>query len=358
MAISAVMLSHRSTIDRIAAFDLVQQAVGRELDIIFANQTDNLSAAEAKGLAEKGVVLIGVGRGRTYRERQIDGKKLGSETELLLNDLLATVLPKTPVLADFSAMMSRNNKDGYLVHQSYSVNRIIRDAYRLGHDPEEVGYTFSDQEVVRRGAHVVRMYLNAREREKDGLDLGARERIKCMPAVELLPEWARFQNGPMTVLRYMRDMCVLGVSEDELRERASWFIGINDRAAEKEMEAEMLVDAADFETFKIPCQSSAGTWAESDDPYLLKALAGRRDLVVMRSHLGNVIIMSKAFNLAKVGAAMQTQEPGLWHIETNLYGKSRNIVANGTESVHERGTGLSRVAIEYIIGTNVIRKER
>lgn len=353
MTISSVMLSHRPTVDRIAAFDLVQQVVGRPLDILFANQTDNLSNAEVKALGDEGIVLIGVGKGRTYRERQIDGRKFGSETELLLNDLLTTVLPhsRSRVLGDFAAMMSRNNEDGYLVRQPYSVNQIIRDAYRLGHDPEEIAFTFSDEEVVRRGAHVVRMYLNARE--KGGLDLGARERIKRMPAVELLPEWARQQNGPLTVGRYMRDMCMLEVTEEELRERALWFIRINDRAAKKEEEAEKRVDAGDFNTFfEISGYGMQGIWVKSDDPYLLKVLAGRRHLVAMRSHLGNVIIVSKTFNLAKVGVALQAQEPGHWHVESG----KRNVVANGTESVPMSKTGLSQTVLGYVIGANVVRK--
>lgn len=352
MAFSKVLLSHRPTVDRIGAFDIVQKALGRELEIEFVNQTISLSDADVRGLVSCGIIPIGVGKGRTYRERNIDGKKFGSETALALYNLRAVghLPPADQVLDDFAAMMSRNNDDGYLVHQSYSVNQILRDAYRLGHDPEEVEYTFSDQEIVRRGSHVVRTYLDARE--KGGLDLGARERMNGMSVVELLPHWARSQNGSMTVLRYMRNMCMLGVSEDELHERALWLIRINDRAAQKEQQAEARVAAGDFETFEIPDQSEVGTWVDSDDPYLLKALAGRRQLVVMRSHTGNMIIMSKTFNLAKVGAALQNQEPGLWHVE---YGK-RNIIANGTESVMMPKTGLSRKALEYIIGINVVSK--
>lgn len=357
MAFFKVLLPHRPTVDRIGSFEIAQRAFGQELEIEFVNQTINLSDADVRALINDGVIPIGVGKGRTYRERSIDGKKFGSETALALYNLRAVghLPPADQVLDDFTAMMSRNNNDGYLVHQPYSVNQILRDAYRLGHDSEEITFTFSDEEVVRRGAHVVRMYLNARE--KGGIDLGARERIKGMTAVELLPDWARSQNGPMTVLRYMRDMSVFNVLQDEIAYRAQWFIAINDRAAQKEQQAEARVAAGDFETFEIPGQSSTGTWVDSDDPYLLKALAGRRHLVVMRSHLGNVIIMSKAFNLAKVGAVLQTQEPGRWHTETNLHGKSRNIVANGTESVYERGTGLSRMAIQYVIVANVIHKQ-
>lgn len=360
MAFSKVLLSHRPTVDRIGAFDIVQKALGLELEIEFVNQTISLSDADVRTLINDGVIPIGVGKGRTYRERNIDGKKFGSETALALYNLRAVGhLPSADqALDDFAAMMSGNNDDGYLIRQPYSVNQILRDAYRLGHDPEEVEYTFSDQEIVRRGSHVVRTYLDARE--KGGFDLAAREQIKRIFAIELLPEWARSHNGPMTVLRYMRDMCLLGVAEDEMRERALWLIRINDRAAQKEQQAEARVAAGDFETFEIfvadntSIWNGRGTWVDSDDLYLLKALAGRRQLVTMRSRAGNVIIMSKAFSLAKVGAALQTQEPERWHVE---HGK-RNIVANGTESVMMPATGLSRRALEYTISAHAIRKQQ
>ena len=91
--------------------------------------------------------------------------------------------------------------------------------------------------------------------------------------------------------------------------------------------------------------AQAGIWLDSDDPYLLEELAKSRSLVVMRRSTGNVIIMSKDFNLSAVADTFLRKEPGQWY-----YQSKPQLLANGTENVDMDSSGLSRNTVESNIG--------
>ncbi|MDP3769860.1 MAG: hypothetical protein Q8R40_02905 [bacterium] len=355
-------MPNRSTIDRIAAREILERVVGRPLTTRFMNQEIMLSDADLKALADAGTFSIGVGKSRTYRDREINGRKFGSETAIMIYELRqSNLIPATdPVLDEFAKMMDRNNKDGYLVHQPNSVNWDIRQGYRLSVDPTEIGFTFDHEEVVRRAGRVIRAFINASEmagkRDKETL-----ERAKNALALKLLPEGnARIHCGPMTVSRYIRDMFVLGFTEHEMLDNARWFVDIHNRAKARQQLAKQLVDAQEregaikFDTFPLGLHDERGTQVDSDDPYLTEELVGRRHLVAIQSSKGNVIIMSKkTFDLSGVGKALSDAEPGKWMY---LPG-SQNIVANGTEGVEVTPTGLSKATIQKFIGLKVVPKK-
>lgn len=361
MAFSKVLVSHRPTVDRIGAFDILQKTVGSPLTICFANQEIVLSDADLHDLVKAGTFSIGVGKGRTYRDREIDGQKFGSETAVILYELrkMKQIPAVDPVLDEFARMMDVNNDKGNLVRQPYSVPWIIRQGYRLSADSAETNFSFDHVEVVRRARHVIGAFINASEMggKRDKATL---ERAKNALAVKLLPQGnARTHYGPMTVSRYIRDMFILGFAEHETVEAAQWFVEVHDRAKVRREQAKELVDAQEqigavkFETFPLGLHDELGTWADSDDPWLMEELAGRYHLVAMQSSKGNVIIMSKTFDLSAVGQILSGMEPGRWKYIPG----QQNIVANGTEGVEVISTDLPKAIIQRATGLKVVLKK-
>lgn len=361
MAFSKVLVSRRPTFDRIAAKDILQKTVGTLLTVCFANQEIVLSDADLHALVQAGTFSIGVGKGRTYRDREIDGQKFGSETAVILYELrkMKQIPAVDPVLDEFARMMDVNNDKGNLVRQPYSAPWAIRQGYRLSADPNETNFPFDHEEVVRRASRVIRAFINAEEMSGKR-DKATLERAKNALAVKLLPQGnARTHYGPMTVSRYIRDMFVLGFAEHEMVEAAGWFVKVHDRAKVRREQAKELVDAQEqigavkFETFPLGLHDEFGTWVESDDPWLLEELVGRRHLVAMQSSKGNVIMMSKTFDLAPVGQVLSTMEPGRWKYIPG----QQNIVANGTEGVEVIPTNLPNAIVQRAIGLKVAPKK-
>lgn len=339
MAVEVGILPNRPTLDRIGAYYLVEKVEGRPLKIEFVNQTVLLSDDELSAWSDRGVFPIGVGYGETYRDRKIDGHSFGSETAMMLYELRSEgmIRQNDYVLDHFAKMMDQDNSNGYLRRQPYSGCWIVQQAYRVAPD--------LGQETVHRGAHLVSMYLEALR--AGGLSHNMPEHIKNSSAMQLLPKGpARNHQGPMTISRYIRDMYVRGAGEDEILERVGWFVCIHDHAKMFQASADKIAETARFATFPLIGYPKVGTWTDSDDPYLLAALARRRDLVVMRSSKGNIIMMSRTYDLSRVAHELIQKEPGLWHYEP----KPRNILANGTESVQIEPTKLSRVTLEYQVG--------
>lgn len=347
MPFTTVLISKRPTIDRIAAFHMMEKALRRSLDIQFSDHTITLSDEELLFLAEKGTLTIGVGQGRTYRQREMSGKKYGSETAIIIYELSmlspSYIFYNDRVLKNFIQMMDRNNNDGYLRRQPYSINWIVIQAYRLGHDSSEKNFMFTDQDVVRLGVHVIKVYLECLSLRE--FDLSSREQVMQTPAMSLLPKKARGHQGPMTVSRYIRDMFMLGESENEIYKRADWFIRVHDRANERQKRADRVAQSQEFSQFIIGSSGNICVWIESDDPYLLWSLAKHYDLVVLRSSNGNIIMASRLYDLSMVANTFMSAEPGLWYHEPD----NLTILANGTESVEAQPTNFSRQEIEEAI---------
>ena len=240
------------------------------------SQNTLLFNEDLQALSDQGIFTIGVGCGLKYTDRGFH-----SETSAILYELrsIEKISESDPVLDHFAWMMNMNNDHqskkggGYLRRQPYAVTWIMRQAYRLGHDPSEVGFTFTDEEVVRRGIHVIAVYLDVNRHPKN-IDLGIRKQVMRTPAMQLLPAGApnnpnkgpRNHQGPMTVSRYIRDMFVLGTPEDEMVQRAKWFVRVHDRAKERQTMAREQVDAGGFDTFTLSNYREVGTWVDSDDP--------------------------------------------------------------------------------------------
>lgn len=347
MAFSKAMMPHRSTLDRATALYLLETAIGRPMEIQFVNQTISLSDDDLNVLSDEGIFPLGVGRGRTYRDRGF-----GSETAVIVHELRSACKLSTEnaVLDNVIAMMDADNRNGKFRRQPYSVCWIMRQGYRLGHDPSETGYTFTDEEVVRRGMHVVAVYLEANQHNRH-INLGMREQMMRTPTMQLLPEGGpRNHQGPMTVSRYIRDMFMLGLPEDDISQRVKWFVRVHDRAKERQAAAKNLVEAGGFDIFELSSYREVGTWVDSDDPYLLENLAKNRPLVVMRRSNGNVIIMSTKFDLSGTASALMNREQ-CWY-----YQASPQILANGTEGIEEAPTAFYRQVIERDINRTVFYK--
>jgi|GEM_PF-3269360 len=359
MAFTTALLPNRPTLDPINALRVAEMATGEIMSRIkFMNHNAHLSNDDLCTMESEGIFPIGVGYGQTYREREIDGRGFSSETALILYELRsANKIPDDDTHQDrLSEMLDRDNENGYLRQQPYSGYWIVQQAYRMGHDLSEIDFVFTDEGIVRRAMHLVSTYVAACE---SGVHLNAedRQQILRLPAMQLLPEKgpARTHQGPLTVSRYIRDMVICGLHEDEILERAEWFVRVHDRAKERQYAADKMADTYVFDTFPLNRYNrytELGTWADSDDPYLLAALAKRRDLVAMSSSKGNVIVMSKRFNLYGAASCLIKAEPDRWHYEA----KSRNIIANGTESVDADPTALFRAALESIIGRHIVYK--
>ena len=359
MAFLEVMLPNRPVLHHVAALHVLEAAIGRPLEITFVNQSISLSDDDLYNLSNRGIFPIGVGSGRLYKDRGF-----GSETAVIVHELrsVGKILQKDKVLDDLVTMMDLNNnhqsrQGGYLRRQPYSVAWIMRQGYRLGNDPSEVEFSSTDEEVVRRVMHVVASYLEA-NRRNGSINLGAREQAMCTAAMQLLPggdtanKGPRNHQGPMTVSRYIRDMFVLGLSEDEMLEKAEWFVRVHDRAKERQVAARKRIDAGGFSMFELPGYTESGTWIDSDDPYLLEDLAKTKShpLVVMRSSRGNVIIMSVMFDLSGAASLFLSKEQ-CWY-----YQASPQFLANGTEGVEDIPTVFSREVIESGLGETVCYK--
>lgn len=352
MAYTEVILPCHPVIDRTIAFYLFEKAIGRPLKIRFVSQDTHLSNQEIERLSNQGIFTLGVGSGLKYTDREF-----GSETSAILHELrsIGKIPESDPVLDDLARMMDINNdhhsrQGGYLRRQPYAVTWIMRQAYRLGNDPSEVAFTFFDEEVVRRGIHVVVAYVEARRRN-ERLSLGLQEQVMRISAMQLLPEGEtpnkgpRSHQGPMTVSRYVRDMFLSRISEDEMWERTEWFVHVHDRAQARQATAKEMAKSQSFDTFPLDDRDKVGTWVDSDDPYLLEELAKIRPLVVMRRSTGNIIIMSKKFNLSALADMFLRKEPGKWY-----YQSKPQLLANGTENVDKDSSGLSRDMIESDTG--------
>ncbi|TSC67289.1 MAG: hypothetical protein G01um101466_748 [Parcubacteria group bacterium Gr01-1014_66] len=351
MPYTEAMLPCRPVIDRAIAFYLFEKAIGRPLKIRFVSQNVHLSNDDIERLSGQGIFTIGVGSGLKYTDRGF-----GSETSAILHELrsVGKIPGHDPVLDDLARMMDINNdhhsrRGGYLRRQPYAITWIMRQAYRLGHDADEADFAFTDEDVVHRGVHVAAVYIEA-SRRNERLGLGLREQIIASPAMQLLPEGGpnkgpRNHQGPMTVSRYVRDMFLCCVSEDKMLERTGWFVRVHDRAQARQTTAKEMAKSQSFETFPIDDRDEVGTWVDSDDPYLLEELAKSCPLVVMRRSTGNVIIMSKDFNLSSVADMFLREEPEQWY-----YQSKPQLLANGTENVDADSSGLSRDTIQDDIG--------
>ena len=338
MSFTQVILPHRPTVDRVGAYVIFEQAAKRSLDVVFAHQGMLISDQELSGLVEKGTFPIGVGKGRTYREREVDGQNFGSETSLIIHELRSIGgIGEDAVLDDFAKMMDRNNKDGYLVNQQFSVNKIVRHAYHIGCDPKM---------VVRSSAHVISVFLEARRIElTNGLSLGVRDRANEIASTVLayLPETARIHNGAMSVQRYIRDMALVEVTEETMVSNMMLWLGIRDQAKVRQVAAKKIADTQRFPTFQLDRRSERGVWLESDDIFLMNELVFRCSLVVMRGSGGNIVIMSKRFRLDGIAAALMERETD-WYYEPFQH----NVLAN------EIRTTLSREELEHCVGTAVL----
>lgn len=352
MSYTEVMLPCRPVVDRATAFYLFEKAVGGSLKMRFVSQNTDLSNDDLQRLSDQGVFTIGVGSGLKYTDRGF-----GSETSAILHELrsIGKIPDHDPVLDDIAHMMDMNNdhqsrQGGHLRRQPYAVTWIMRQAYRLGHDASETDFAFTDEEVVRRAMHMVAVYVEANRRQ-ERLSLDLREQIMRTSAMQLLPEGRtpdkgpRSHQGPMTVSRYVRDMFLSYVPEDEMLERTGWFVRVHDRAQVRQAAAKNLIDAGGFDMFELSGHREVGTWVDGDDPYLMEELAKSCPLVVMRRSTGNIIIMSKDFNLSAVADRFLRKEPGQWY-----YQSRPQLLANGTENVDADPSGLSRDTIESDIG--------
>lgn len=337
MAFSKILLPRFATLDHAVVLEMVQQAMGKQMKVQFAHKNINLPLEH---LASQGVLAIGVGRGRSYREREIGGRKFLSEAAVVLNALRsAGQCAANEALDNLVVRVGEDNDRGTLTNLPYALNWILRQSWRLENNPEV---------WMQRTAEAVRTYLEA-ACSNGKMDLVMRKRFWNIRPMRLVPEKKRNHQGPMLVVRYMRDLFALGESEDAIFSRVEPFLSMHDWAKEKGRKAEQQAETDTFETFLIPGHDFLGTWIESDDPYLTSALARRRHLIAVRNSMGNVILMSKTFDLTRVGKVLAAQEPGRWYLDL----LSRNIVPNGTERDPEVPTGLSRKALEYIIGDNV-----
>ena len=344
MAFTEVLLPRWPTVDHITAYKVFQRLIKRPLKISFMNKYEWATDAAFMSLDFRRVLPIG------FRKQDETDEKILSETAMIVSELRQMgALPEDKALDTFAAMLTRDNQDGYLSKtQPYSTGWISKQAYRFGFDPAE---------VVCRMAYVVDMYLEStRQKEEQGgkISLSIRDRATRSSAMALLPEGsARTHCGPLTVSRLIRDMHFLGYSdESEMCDFVRWFVEIHDRAKVCQARADTQANNEFFEKFLLVGQQQVGVWVESDDPYLMAALVAMYDLVVMCSLRGNVIVMSKSFDLSGVARVLAQHEPKHWHYT----GGMRNILSNGTESVEVPHTALSRKEIERCISLGVVKK--
>ena len=331
------------TLDEIIAYGILEDILKRPLQISFMNKDRVLTNAELQELNQQGVLLVGFDKKVGPNEEAI------SSTASMVDELRSVGgLPaEDNVLDELARMLARDNQDGYLTKsQPFAAGFVAQSAYRHGYD---------HQEVVYRTAHVGQVLVKVMTERSNGRpDLASHEHAKLTPAMALLPEKApRTHCGPFTVSRYIRDMYTLGYTDADMVARASWFIEIHNQAKVQRAAADNAAITQTFEKFRLAGQTKIGLWVQSDDPYLMAALAtDRYDLVAMRSSKGNVIVMSKSFDLSHVAHDLMTKEPDRWY-----YGSGqRNMLANGTERVQRPPTQFSRDEIVQSISLNVVRK--
>lgn len=322
MDVKKVLLPHRPTADRIAALTILEDAVGHLLEVEFVNQTRVFTKEEFERLTGEGVYLLGVGRGETYAE-------LGfrSETSLMANMLGIT---KDAAMEKLCEIMDRNNATGFLRKQSYSVNWIIRQAYRLDYDPVN---------VVRKTQDVVRAFLTALRAEK--------KEFTETPEIKSFLNVVGRQFGPFTVSRFVRDFMTAN-GKTPVLPFASWFVTVHDKAKIAQEDAEARAHER-FEEFRVPTRLRGfGVWIEDNNPYLAGELAKQRDMVVARNAGGNIVIFSRLLNLASVGEQLADERDSdgypLWQYDSRF-----NAVFNGTESVESLPTRKTKAEIIGVI---------
>lgn len=342
MAIKTACLRNWPNLDVVVAYTLLEEALSASLEVTFESRNLMLSDDEVRDLAARGVFTIGVGKGRTYEDCKVDGKTFGSETSLLLYGVRShECLGNDGSVRELETWMDRDNADGRLTKkQPYSAGWIMHQAFRLGYD---------HQEVVNRVAHVVRVLIDSTRMKKEKRpDLGMHEAAKKCSAMAMLSRGDYY--GPFTVRRYIRDMFMLGYDEKDMVAKAGWFIEVHEKAKRREVAAKKVAETAKFDAFCLSRHQEFGTWAESDDPYLMSRLGQDKDLVVMRNSNGNVIMMSREFDFSDVACAFGEKEPDLWYFDAD-----RNILANGTESEPAVPTALGRESLQICVATRVKR---
>ena len=340
MAISTACLRNWPNLDVVVTYALLQEIVGAPLKVTFGSRNLALSDTEAADLAAAEIYTIGVGRGHGYEDKQLNGRTFGSETSLFLHSHES--LRDDGSLRELGVWMDRDNEDGRLTKkQPYSIGWIMHQAFRLGYDHTE---------VVDRVAHTVRVLIDSNRAKKDKRpDLGMHEAVKKCSAMALISGGEYY--GPFTVRRYVRDMYMLGYEEKLMVAKAGWFVRVHDEAKKREAAAKKVAETAKFNSFLLSRRQEFGTWVEGEDPYLMSRLSQDKDLVIMRNPKGNIIMMSREFDLSDVALAFIEKEPNLWYFD-----RDRNILANGTESEPAEATALPRESVQVCVATRVKRR--
>jgi len=340
MAISTVCLRNWPNLDVVVTYALLQEILETPLYVTFGSRNLSLSDDEMADSIIARIYTIGVGKGYGYEDAQVNGRTFGSETSLFLHS--HENLSDDSSLRELGVWMDRDVQDGRLTKkQPYSIGWIMHQAFRLGHNHTE---------VVNRAAHVVRVLIDSSRAKRDKRpDLGMHEAAKKCSAMALLSGGDYY--GPFTVRRYIRDMYMLGYDEELMVGKAGWFVHVHNEAKRREAAAKKVAETAKFDSFLLSRCQEFGTWVEAEDPYLMSRLGQDRDMVVMRNPKGNIIIMSRKFDLSDVAVAFVEKEPNLWYFDSD-----RNILANGTESEPAEATALSRESLQICIATRVKRR--
>ena len=124
MDYSRMVMRRFSKIDDIAHLSLAEDCFRRKLEIEFVDESKQFSREEMAEFAAIGV------RGFNYRAQ-------GSTSQVAMY-IQEAGLELTEPLRRLRDCMDKENQEGYLSRLRPSVAWLCKQAYRLGHDPENV----------------------------------------------------------------------------------------------------------------------------------------------------------------------------------------------------------------------------
>lgn len=309
--------------DETAAKVLLERFVGTELGIHSFAGSLNMSDEDVDALEASAVFPIDLGR------NQYKNRSCRSATEVVAKEFPSVQLTEGEI--ELVRLTVQDNESGVLNKwvDTMSIPWTLRKMYGIDK------YGNAPKDVVARTGHVIHTWLRYMDGERDttrdshGLytEPEFHHLFKKFDLVK--PPQGAYQFNHFTALRYMRDMWMLGIPAEEIRERTEYWVeawqGVQDAIAEGERQFAVLTP----EKFFIG--RLRGLVLESGDPFLNRAAACECDILVAKDlKTGHALIATHGLNIDRVVLELTRKEPGRW-FEIRGWAVNGGLRNRGTE---------------------------
>lgn len=309
--------------DENAAKVLLERFVSAELGIHSFADSLKMADEDIDTLEASGVFVIDLGR------NQYKNRSCRSATEVVAKEFPSVQLTESE--AWLVQLMAEDNESGILNKwvDTMSIPWTLRKMHGIdvyGNNPKD---------VVARTGHVIHTWLrymdSERDTTRDSHELFTEpEFYHLFKKFDLVkPPQGAYQFNHFTALRYMRDMWMLGIPAEEVRERTEYWMeawqSVQDTIAEGERQFRSLMPE------KFSVGRLKGLVLESGDPFLNRAAACECDILVAKDpKTGHALIATHGLNIDRVVLELTRKEPGKW-FEIRGWAVNGGLRNRGTE---------------------------